>query len=137
MAGIIKRLSRADGVSVSAPSPLIPTSTQVDFTVNNNQSSALTISGLSFSSSSEISGSFFVDVERYDDSNYYREFFKCIAYYDSDAASWVLRSPSEGDESGITLSITAAGVLQYTTDNMTGGNYAGSASIANIVKVLT
>ena len=134
MAGKVKRLSRSDGVSVNAPTSLSTDSTQVDFTLNNNATST-TISGISMSSSSNRSGKFLIDVKRDDDADSFHEVFEVTVYWDGSA--WVLGSTSSGDDSGVSFAMKTGGALQYTSSNMTGGNYSGSGSIANIIKINT
>lgn len=127
----------ADGFS-SASEPVV-SGTSVEYEIDNNISTFTNI-GFSFDESNETSAILEIEIERIDDSDTYRSSGSVTAYYDG--SDWQLTFGlfsgdniiSDSDVSTdlkTAIQITTAGVMQYKTGNMTGGNHEGK------IKVLT
>lgn len=92
------------------------------FTMNNNQASPANISD--FVVDESVARAYMVEcyISRYRDDNselVEQRSFKLL--YRASTATWELGGITHiGDDSGVTLSITAAGQMQYTTTNMAG-----------------
>lgn len=97
---------------------------ETSITCTNNQS-ATDVTGLSISAASYRSGLVQVEVNRKTDSNEAVSvgFLKLI--YKAATSTWELIDELGGDEDGVTFTITAAGQVQYASDNMAGTNYVG------------
>jgi hypothetical protein len=98
--------------------------TESDFTFANNQAAAADVTGLLFDSSDSISAEVDIQVIRSGASGSARSLIKLyLMYYNS---TWNLLDQTEiGEESGLTFSVTAAGQVQYTSDDL-GGSYSGA-----------
>ena len=98
------------------------------FTFANNQATT-NVTGLLFSSASGKSAWVWIAYKRRTDSSQRYGSVELWLRYNDDTASWVLvDDPIEhGDPSGITFSVTAAGQVQYSTDNQAGANYNGAS----------
>ena len=58
-----------------------------------------------------------------------------FAWYRPVQDDWQVSLDSKGDASGVDFTITAAGQLQYTSDDLTGAVYLGNLRISNIVRL--
>lgn len=123
-------LDFSDGFSsASAPSAVSLTA----FTFLNNQSTA-SVTGALVSSTISISAKFELYVIRYTTTSYRFARVVVETLYDPFNSIWSLvdyvekgSSNLTGEPSGITWSMTAAGQLQYATDNMGGSSYLGAS----------
>ena len=103
---------------------------QTAFGLNNNQSSPSNVTGLSFDSA-QIRGAI-VDYSIYRVTNGVGatelvEAGTLYASYKSTAAVWEMAQVGVGaGTTGVTLSITNTGQVQYTSTNLSGGNYVGT-----------
>ena len=88
-----------------------------DFAFSNNVSSAANITGLAFSNGSVRSFKAMISVIRSGDSLYEQFEIRAIRK----GSSWDYSVESVGDESGIELSVTTSGQVQYTSSNLTSG----------------
>lgn len=100
------------------------------FSLLNNQVSAANISGLSFDPASVRGAIVEYYINRSTDSSNYAEFGQLFLVYNPIAASWSearFKAGSSGPTiSGVQLSITSGGQVQYTSDSIAGANYSGS-----------
>lgn len=107
--------------------------TQTQFTVANNQSSAASITSLIFSETSYRSAMVLYTVERRTNTQSYRQTGMLVCHYNHATSLWsvenIVWSGSSGLDTGITFSIdTSTGQLKYATDNMSGTGYVGKLS---------
>lgn len=96
---------------------------ETSFTVANNQASPANVTGLVFAGASV--RSFEVDYQIYRNTTgggatELAERGKLLGVYSSVAASWEMTQAPVVGNAGVTLSITAAGQIQYTSTNITG-----------------
>jgi hypothetical protein len=94
------------------------------FNVANNQSSAANITGLLFDTATIRSAIVSYSIYRSTNSAEYSECGNIYVTYNSIAGSWDIAQTCVGS-SGVTMSITSAGQIQYTTDSMAGTGYSG------------
>lgn len=99
---------------------------ETSFTVANNQSSAANVTGLVFDKNSYKSAYIMATVRRKTNSNEAVSVGRLIAIYKDASSTWELIDELGGDDDGVTFSITAAGQVQYTSDNMAGTGYTGT-----------
>jgi multidrug efflux pump subunit AcrA (membrane-fusion protein) len=90
---------------------------ETSFSITNNQASPASITGLAFSNSAVRSFKVLLSVE-IDATLDLFESFELIGI--NKAGSFEMAQSAVGDESGIVLSITAAGQVQYTSANYSG-----------------
>lgn len=98
----------------------------------NNQVSAANITGLLLDSAQYRSVQVFYEIWRKTASSerVCSGWFK--AFYKESTANWVIElGPFEPEEHGVTFSITTAGQVQYTSDNMAGASYESEAIFRN------
>lgn len=111
----------ADAVaSLSGPDDILLTS----FTIANNQTSFTNILGLGFDTSTVRAANITYSVYRTTNSNNAAETGTIQVVYNSAAASWEINREFAGD-AGITFQITAGGLLQYKSSNISGSSYSG------------
>lgn len=102
--------------------------TETQFDLANNQGSPADITGLLFSSATLRGALIDYDVSRKTDtaSSEVRSVGRVAAIYRQESSSWELTIPEDnGDDTGITLSITSGGQVQYVSTNISGANYEG------------
>lgn len=101
---------------------------ETEFTVANNQGAAANVTGLSVSSASYRGAIVEYDVTRKTDtaSSEVRCVGTMFLQYRAESSAWEICGTSEnGDDVGVTFSITSGGQVQYTSTNISGSNYAG------------
>lgn len=121
----IKVLQFQEGIEVETPSENTPLSPGVStFTLANNQSSAANVTGLSFDETTKRSGRIEYQIRTEDDTPLEKlELGEFFVYYNTDDGQWYGEYGQKNfSDSGVTLSITAGGQVQYTSPNLTGGN---------------
>lgn len=93
-------------------------------TIANNQSAPANVTSLLFSSASTRGGIIDVDIYRYTTSTgaiEKKEIKRFVVSYKVGTATWDIMDMGGGpDVSGVTLSITSGGQVQYTSTNETG-----------------
>lgn len=98
------------------------------FTFANAQGSAADVTGLLFSSSVCKSANVWISSRRKTDTNTLYTEIELWLSYNALTSSWqVSDQVDHGDPSGLTLSITAGGQVQYTSDSLAGSNYSGAS----------
>lgn len=112
-------------------------SVNTSMSIVDNQSSAADVTALPVLDKTIVkSAKIYVDVFRRDDTQSANELYEIAAIYDPENDTWNLASVSQGDDAGITFSITTAGQLQYISSSYGGANYAGTFRISHIKKIL-
>jgi hypothetical protein len=102
---------------------------ETEFTLPNNQVSALDVTGLVFDSASFRGSVIEYDIYRKTDtaSSEVRAIGEIRLVWRTETSLWELLGPSEsGDFTGVTFSVTSLGQVQVTTTNISGANYIGS-----------
>lgn len=95
--------------------------TQGTFSMSNNQSSAASITNLSFSGSAFRGAVVQYTVYRYHSGVYEGSQVGTLYLgYRTNAADWKIDDIANGDLVGVTFTITAAGQVQYTSTNLSG-----------------
>jgi hypothetical protein len=79
--------------------------------LNDNQSAAANITGLDFSADTFRAVEIMLTVER--GTNFEHKTLKLL----QTSTDWLISEDSMGDNTGVTISITSAGVVQYTSTN--------------------
>lgn len=101
---------------------------ETDFTLANNQGSAANVTGLSVSSASYRGAVVEYDITRKTDtaSSEVRSMGQMFLQYRAQSSAWEIAGIQEnGDDAGITFSVTSGGQVQYTSTNISGSNYVG------------
>lgn len=106
---------------------------QISQSLSNN-AGPLDVTGLIFDKTDIKSAHVAVDIERYTDTQNVQESGWIYAYHDTQDDTWRIALDSVGDDAGVVFSITAAGQIQYTTDDLTGTNYAGTCRVAQSIR---
>lgn len=130
VSGTDNTLPSAKAVKTYADS-LIPAfiSSQVSFTIANNQASAANITGLSFNPAVYRSAKIEYSIYRQTDTALtgVAQVGQLRLVYNSQQTSWLLSDDYAGQSSGVEFSITALGQVQYTSSDLGAGtNYVGS-----------
>lgn len=107
---------------------------ETTFTIANNQASAASVTGLDLDESIYKSYIIFAEVRRKTDSSEVVSVGQIMAFYYDSTSSWLenIIDQLSGDDDGVTFSITAAGQIQYVSDNMAGSNYSGQMTFKAI-----
>jgi hypothetical protein len=104
----------------------------IDMEIANNQAAAADVSALALDSASYRAVEVFFEVWRKTASSerLATGSFKC--FYKDSTEEWEMVPGSyEGDETGVTFTVTVAGQVQYTSDNMAGTGYESRALFRN------
>jgi hypothetical protein len=109
----------------------IPTTiivSQTSFTIDNNQTSPVNITGLVFTPTLFRSVKIEYSIYRQTDTagSARAQIGQLRFVYNTQSSSWLLSDDFAGQNAGVEFSITAAGQIQYTSSNITGTNYVGT-----------
>jgi hypothetical protein len=100
-----------------------------------NDQAASNVTGLAALNPAETKGMCFsFDIERKTATQSRHEIGKVYITRDTANNQWLISQSSVLDDSGVVLSITSGGQLQYATDELTGGTYSGELKITDIVE---
>jgi hypothetical protein len=100
---------------------------ETSFTIANNQGAAANVTGLVLDKASFKSGKVTAEIRRRTDSNELIAVGTFAMIYRAGTDSWELAGEEWcGDAHGVTLSITPAGQVQYTSTNVSGSSYSGT-----------
>jgi len=102
-------------------------------TIANNQSSAANVTGLSFSSSTEVLVRAIGRLKRTTSTTNLVEAIELYCIYDG--TDWQLEYTGRYQDAECEFSITSGGQVQYTSSNLTGTSYAGSFEVITLEKV--
>ena len=108
--------------------------TELQQTIANNQGSPANITGLSFDKTSVKTAHVKFDIFRRTDSSHVIETGDLFIVHNTETDLWEIQWASHHDDSGVIFSITSAGQVQYTSDNISGANYTGTIRLTNVVK---
>lgn len=105
----------------------------LEATIANNQAVAADVTGLVLDSTSYRSVKIFYDIKRKTDTTEYVENGYLTATYKESTGLWDITPEGtfDGDDSGVSFSMDGDQV-QYTSSNMSGGNYTGTMHIKEI-----
>ncbi len=103
---------------------------QTSQAVVNNQAAPLDVTGLVFDKVTVKSAIVSFDIERTTDTQNEQEVGFMFLAHDTLDDIWHASVSSNLDDAGVVFSITAAGQVQYTSDDLTGTSYAGTLRIA-------
>lgn len=95
------------------------------FTVANNQSSVANVTGLTFDTGTVRSAIVTYSVYRSTTTTEKGETGFLLLTYLSTAAAWTITRYAN-DDAGLVFTVTDAGQVQYTSDNMSGSSYSGT-----------
>jgi hypothetical protein len=98
---------------------------ETSISLANTQVGATEVTGLSFNSASVSSASIQCEIRRKTDTNELIANGVIKVFYRNLTALWEIIIELGGDDTGVTLSITAAGQIRYTTNTLAGSNYSG------------
>lgn len=102
--------------------------------IDNNQAVATSIAGLLFSSASVKAAQFDFEIYRQTVSGSRIEAGTCFLSYRTATSAWELSQSTQFDDSGVTLSVTSGGQVQYISDNFAGASYVGKIRVTAIRK---
>lgn len=105
---------------------------QINQTINNNQSGAANVVGLTFAGSK--GGRFHFDIMRSTSGGNFSETGVGFVSFNSTTSVWNFTYDSKFDDAGVDLTITSGGQVQYTSDNMAGSGYACVMRVTGILK---
>lgn len=126
-------LDLTDGFDVSAPpSSSVVELVETSFSVANNVAAAADVTGLSFSSAISTGAKVIAEARRKTDSSEVTSIVEIDVRYQESTSDWGIDWAERGDDSGLDFSITAAGQVQYTSDDLTGANYSGTLKFKSI-----
>lgn len=109
--------------------------TQLKVAVANNQA-ATNVTGLSVNKASYQAMFFQYTIYRATNSSNVAEIGQGFCVYNATTDAWAISKIAAGDDdSGVTLSITSAGQVQYASDNMAGTGYTGYIRVSSIRKL--
>lgn len=105
----------------------------MEATIANNQVAAADVTGLVLDSTQYRSVKVYFEIHRKTDSNeaLANGFLTAIS---RDSGGWDITTGGsyDGDATGVSFSITPAGQVQYTSDNMAGANYSGTITFRDL-----
>lgn len=102
--------------------------------IDNNQASPLSVTGLVFDKATIKAVQFDFEIYRQTASGSVMESGTCFLSHRTATDTWELSFDSKFDDSGVTLSVTSAGQVQYISDNLAGASYAGRIRVTAIRK---
>lgn len=97
-------------------------------TITNNQSSAADVLGLAFDSAQVRSANIAYQITRTTSTTTRIESGMLTIFFDTSRSvgeKWVLQREAVGTDSGVEFTVTDAGQVQYTSDNMGGTGHSG------------
>jgi len=112
---------------------------EVNFSVENNQSSATDVTGLLVDSTKEKAATIEYYLYRKTDDIELAQHGQFRVRHKGIEDTWVLATESyAGDDAGVTFSINSAtGQVRYTSSNITGANYEGTLECKIIKQTIT
>ena len=98
----------------------------IDFTVANNQAAAANVTGLVFDKATVKAAKVTYAIDRSTDSSNEQSVGELMIVHDATDDVWRINDTAVLDDTGVTFSITSAGQVQYTSDDLTGTTYVGT-----------
>lgn len=108
--------------------------TQSSIAIANNTGPS-DVTGLVFNSANIASARILYHLERKTDSQDVMEHGELHVAFNNEDNSWTITQVSYGDDAEVVFSITAAGQVQYTSNDLTGTTYTGTLRWTNIITV--
>jgi len=102
--------------------------------IDNNQASPVSLTGLLFNSANDKAAQFDFEIYRQTASGSRIEAGTCFLSYRTATSVWELSQSTQFDDSGVTLSVTSGGQVQYISDNFAGASYVGKIRVTAIRK---
>ncbi len=99
---------------------------ETSFSVANNVAAATNVTGLIFNSANVKSAQVFYSMRRSTATNEVVSTGRLDLVFRDTGSTWDLGDEAFGDDDGVEFSVTAAGQVQYTSDDLTGTGYAGT-----------
>lgn len=99
---------------------------ETEFTINNSEAGPTDVTGLVLDKDDYTSAVVFAEIRRKTDSGEVVAVGKISLFYRFATSTWDLVTDLPGDETGVTLTVTAAGQVQYASDTLAGANYSGT-----------
>lgn len=106
-----------------------------DFSIPNNQTTPLDVTGLVFDKLLTKSARVLIDISRETATQNFVEVGEIYVRYDSVNDNWDLTLNTNFDDAGCVFTITSAGQVQITSDNLSGGSYVGTLKMTEITKI--
>lgn len=112
---------------IKALNVLIPNggSTVTTFTVANDVSASTDVTGMLVDNSTYRTTVFNYFIRRKDDAEIRLEEGELSLIWDDVSSLWLISQQTRHGDSQVQFTVLASGQVQYTSDNMTGGNYEG------------
>ena len=113
-----------------------PKGQEIDVAIANN-SGPTSVSGLDFAKATYKGGRFDFNIHRRTDTQSKDAAGHCVVSHDTENDTWSISEMSHFDsDHGVTFSITSAGQIQVTMNELTGANYTGVLRVHNVKKIL-
>lgn len=108
---------------------------QFSVAIANAQGGALPITGLIFDKVTIKAAVVAFNIERKTATQNVQETGTMYIGHDSADDIWRISDISGLDDSGVTFTITAAGQVEYTSDDLTGASYVGTVRIGQVINI--
>jgi hypothetical protein len=110
--------------------------TQTTFAIANNTGPS-DVTGLVFDKVNVRGARVLFHLERRTDTQNVAEIGELYPIYNPESDTWDIGASSHGDDAGVAFTITAAGQIQYTSDDLTGASYTGNIRFTSITTLAT
>lgn len=107
---------------------------QSSITIANNTGPS-DVTGLVFNSVNVRSARVLFHLERRTDTQNVMEHGEMFIAFNNETSAWEIIVSSHGDDAEVSFSITAAGQVQYTSNDLTGTSYQATLRWTNIITV--
>ena len=107
---------------------------QSSIAIANNTGPA-NVTGLVFDLDDIASARILYHLERRTDTQDVMEHGELYVAYNNEQATWQIINVSHGDDAEVSFTITPAGQVQYTSNDLTGTTYSGTLRWANIITI--
>lgn len=111
-----------------------PTGGQPQTSITNAEASPTDVTGLLFDKTDFIGAIATVHIERKTVTQNVQEVGQVSISHDTNDDIWRVSLSSGLDDAGVSFTITAAGQVKYTSDDLTGATYSGRLTIGSITK---
>jgi len=101
---------------------------ETSMTLANGQASAADVTGLVLSAASYTGAIIYMQIRRKTGTNEVIANGLVKIFYRQNTTTWEIIDELSGDYTGVTLSITSAGQVQYVSDTLAGSTYVGLLS---------
>lgn len=110
------------------------TGAQPQTSITNNEGTPTDVDGLLFDKVDLIGAIANIHIERETDTQNVQEVGQLFISHDTNDDIWRIALTSNLDDAGVSFTITAAGQVQYTSDDLTGAGYSGRLTVGAITK---